>query len=137
MVQLVCDKNNQNGYIVIYSIVIISAIVMGIIFSSSWISLNSIKSGRVLANSKQSKAMASACAETALQSIRDNINYSGSANLTINSNDCSYTVINQGVENRLIQAQASISGSVSKIEILINQINSQINISSWQEVSGF
>ncbi|NQV00818.1 MAG: hypothetical protein HQ537_01735 [Parcubacteria group bacterium] len=133
MAQLVYDKNNQKGYVVIYSIIIISAIVMGIIFSSSWVSLNSVKSSRVLADSKQSKALASACAETALQDIRDNVNYSGSGSLTINGNNCSYIIINQGGENRLIQNWASISDSISKIEILIDQINPQINISSWQE----
>jgi len=136
MAQLACD-NNRKGYIVIYSVIIISAIVMSIIFSSSWISLNSIKSGRVLVNSKQSKVMANACAEIALQNIRDDINYSGSANLTINGNSCSYTVVNQGAENKLIQSQSSISDNISKIEILIDQINPQINISSWQEVVDF
>lgn len=135
MVQLACDKDNQNGYIVIYSVIIIGAIVMGIIFSSSWVSLNSVKSSKILTDSKQSKAMVDACAETALQNIRDNINYSGSGSLTINGNDCSYTVVNQGGENRLIQAQASVYDNISKIEILIDQLNPQINVVSWQEVA--
>jgi len=137
MAQLVCDKNNQNGYIVIYSVIIISAIVMGIIFSSSWISLNSIKSGKALADSRQSKAMVSACAEAALQNIRDDINYSASGNLNIGGNSCSYTVFNQGGENRIIQAESSVLNSVSKIKILIDQINPKINITSWQEVNDF
>ena len=137
MAQLAYDKNNQDGYIVIYSVVIISAIVLTIIFSVSWISLSSIKSSHVLINSKQSKAMANACAETALQNIRNDINYSGSDNLTINGNSCSYEVFNQGGKDRIIQAESSVSDNISKIKILIDKINPQINILSWQEISNF
>lgn len=136
MAQPACD-NNQKGYVVIYSVIITGAIVMGIIFSGSWISVNSIKSSRVLADSKQSKAMADACAETALQKIRDDVNYSGSGNLNIGVNACSYTVFNQGTENRLIQASASVDGSISKIKILIDTINPRINVISWQEAADF
>ncbi len=110
---------------------------MGIIFSSSWISLNLIKSSGILVDSKQSKAMAGVCAETVLQKIRDDVNYNGSGNLNINENNCSYIVSNQGGDNRIIQAEGSVSGSVSKVKILVDQINPQINISFWQEVDDF
>lgn len=136
MAQPACD-NNQKGYVVIYSVIIIGAIVMGIIFSGSWISVNSIKSSRVLADSKQSKAMADACAETALQKIRDDVNYSGSGNLSIDGNNCSYEIFSQDEENRIIQAESFISNSVSRIKILVDRINPRINIISWQEAADF
>lgn len=129
-------KNNQ-GYIVIYSIIIVSAIVTAIIFSTSWISLVSVKTSHILADSKQGKALANACAETALQNIRNDINFNSSGNLTTNRNNCSYTVFNQGGTNRLIEVESSVFGSVSKIKILTDQINPKINITSWQEVADF
>jgi len=127
----------ENGFITLLSIIMVSAVGLSVILAISSAGINSIKTSRDLYKSNQAKALANACAEIALQNIRDDISYNGSGNLNIGGNNCSYAVFNQGGENRIIQAESSVSDSVSKIKILIDQINPKINTFLWQEVGDF
>lgn len=136
LVQPACDSA-QKGYIVLLATLIV--VVVGLAITSSFILLGLDFSRTVfsLEQSNQAKALANACAEEALLQVRNNTNYSGSGNLILSRGTCTYTVINQGGENRTINSSGIVGTLYRKVKITINQINPKITILSWQEVADF
>ena len=132
MAQLHLDRK---GYITLLSVLIISAVATAIAVSLILLGLGSSRSSFSIFQSNQAKAVANACAETALQTIRDNTAFTGGGNLTIDQGSCSYNVSNTGGDSRLIDVIAQVGTVFRKVKITIDTINPQINISSWQEVA--
>ena len=82
-------------------------------------------------------ALTNACAEEALQQIRDSTPFTGSGNLTLGQGACSYTVTSQGAQNRTITASGTVGTIIRKVKVIINKINPQITVTSWQEMDNF
>lgn len=135
MKQQVDVNNHQKGYIVLITVLVIGAIGVAIAVSVIWLGLGGSKSSFALEQSNQAKALANACAEEALQQIRDSIPFTGTGNLTLGQGTCTYTVINDGAQNRTITASGAVGTVVRKVKITIDKINPNINITSWQEVA--
>ena len=85
--------------------------------------------------SNQAKALANACAEEALQQIRDSTPFTGTGNLTLGQGSCNYTVTSGGGQNRTIASTGTVGSIVRKVKTTIDKINPGINITSWQEVA--
>lgn len=126
-------KKNR-GYITLISVLIVSAI--GVVISLSVIILGNAfaQSSFALQQSNQSKALANACAERALERVVSS-NFTGTGDITEGFGTCTYTVASQGGENRTIMARGDVDGRIRKISIVINDILPQVNIVSWQEVA--
>jgi len=76
-------NNNQRGYIVLITVLVIGAVGVAIAIAVLWLGLGSSKSSFALEQSNHAKALANACAEEALQQIRDSTPFSGTGNLTL------------------------------------------------------
>ncbi len=131
------SKKLQGGYTILFSVIVLGAVGLTLAISLSTLSRASILTSSAFTNSNQAKALANACAETALQQIRNNPSFSGTGNLSLGEGDCIYTVANLGGDNREITASGTIGDIIRKVKVSINTINPQINISSWQEVNDF
>ena len=57
--------------------------------------------------------------------------------ITINSEDCDYEVINTGGENRTIQAQATVNNDTRRVKITLTQLSPTIMVDTWEEVASF
>jgi hypothetical protein len=123
----------KNGFMTLYSVIIVGSIALGLVLvlatSSAW----GIKSVINNKNSNQIKALSNACIEIALEAVRENNNFVGTANVNINGNLCSYTVVNLGGNNRTISASGTIKDVTRKVNVVVNSFN-PIHIVSWQEV---
>ncbi|RJO59200.1 hypothetical protein C4546_03165 [Candidatus Parcubacteria bacterium] len=128
-------NHKSKGYIALLSLIILGAVGSAVAVSVLLLGLNSTRNSLTLNQGEQAKAYANACAEEALQAIRDNPNFSGTVNLVIGSGTCNYTVVNAGGQNRTITTMGSLGVVVRKISIFINQISPTISISFWQEVA--
>ena len=129
--------DNQRGYITLLSVLIVSTVGFAVAVTLILLGLGSGRSSFSIEQSNQAKSVANACAERALQEIRNNTAYSGNGNLTLGQGSCSFIVSNTGGENRLINSSGQVGEVIRKVEININTINPQINILSWQEVADF
>lgn len=129
------DKN-QDGVITLISVLVIGAVGVAITLSLIQLGLGSSRTSFAVEQSNQAKTLANACAEEALQQIRDSSSFTGSGNLTIGQGTCTYTVTNQGGSNRTITASGAVGSVIRKVSITltVNAINSRITITSWQEV---
>lgn len=126
---------NEKGYITLLSTLFLVAIGGVVAGSLILLGLNSSRTSFALDQSAQAKALANACAEEALQRIRNLTAYTGSGNLTLGQGSCSYTVTSEGGPNRTITASGTAGTIVRKVKITIDQIDPSINITSWQEVA--
>ena len=127
--------NNNGGYITLISVLIVGAVGIAITTSLILLGLGSSRTSFAVEQSNQAKALANACAEEALQQIRDSTPFTGSGNLTLGQGVCSYTVTSQGGQNRTITASGTVGTIMRKVKIIIDKINPTIQVVSWQEVA--
>lgn len=125
----------SQGYIMLITVLVIGAVGLAMAVSVLWLGLGSSKSSFSIEQSSQVRALADACAEEALQQIRDSVPFTGTGTLTLGQGTCTYTVTNDGAQNRTITASGSVNTLVRKVKITIDTINPKINITSWQEVA--
>ena len=125
----------QKGYITLMSVLVMGAVGLSISVSLLLIGTGELANAFLREQSYQAKGLANACSEEALQQIRDNTSYTGTASLTLGQGTCTYTVTNTGGENRTIASSGTVGTIIRKVEVLVDAINPQINVISWQEVS--
>ena len=128
-------SDRSKGYIALITVLVTGAVGAAITVSLILLGLGSSRTSFSLEQSNQAKALANACAEEALQQIRDSTAFTGTGSLTLGQGTCGYTVVNDGGENRTVTASATVGTVVRKIKIIVNAINPAINITSWQEVA--
>jgi hypothetical protein len=128
---------NKKGYITLISVLVVGAVGASVATSLVLLGINASRAGLTLQQSIQVRVLAHTCAEEALQEIRNSTPYAGSGNLTLGQGDCSYTVVNNGEQSRTITATANVENVTRKVLVIIDTINPQINIVTWQEVVDF
>lgn len=128
---------HQRGYITLVSVLVVGAMGAAIATSLILLGLGSSRTSFAVEQGNQAKALATACAEEALQQIRDSNPFTGSGNLALGQGNCSYTVTSQGGGNRTITAGSTVGAIVRKVKIVISQITPAMQIVSWQEVTDF
>ena len=129
--------NAKRGYITLMSVLVVAAIGTAIAVSIISLGLGVSRSSFALEQSSHAKALANSCAEEALQQIRDSTSFTGTGSLSLAQGVCEYNVINDGGQNRTITASSTVGVIARKVKIIVDTINPTINISLWQEVSGF
>jgi hypothetical protein len=132
-----CDKKYKKGYIALITVLVIGAVGLAITISVILLGLGASRTSFALTQSNQAKAFANACAEEALQQIRDAIPYEGTGNLTLGQGSCTYTVTKLTAQNRTITASGTVGTIIRKVSIALDKITPSINITSWQEVANF
>lgn len=132
-----CYNTQQSGYITLVSVLVVGAVGMAIAVSLILLGLGSSRTSFALEQSNQAKALTNACAEEALQQVRDSTSFTGTDNLTLGQGTCTYTVTHNGGQNRTIISSGTVGTIIRKVEVIIDTINPQINITSWQEVGNF
>lgn len=131
------DKRSESGYIVLISVLVVSAVGVSVALAVIQFGLGSSRSSFALEQSAQSRSLVNACADEALEQIRENSSFSGNGSLTLGQGTCAYSVVNLGGENRFITASGTVGTIVRKSQISIDALNPVINILSWQEVADF
>ena len=126
----------EKGFSTLLVVIIIGSIVTALIIYTTTTSFWSVMGSINDKNSVQSDQLANACAETALEAMRENNSFTGSGNVTIGNNTCSYIVSNPGGNNRTINVTSTMSGVTRKIQITTNAFN-PIVIASWQNIGDF
>src|SRR3989339_3601 len=128
---------NKKGYIALITVLITGAIGVAIATSLLLLGLGSSRTSFALEQSNQAKALANACAEEALQQIRDSTPFTGNGDLAIGRGTCHYTVTTGGGQNRSITASGAVDTIIRKVEIIINRISPLIRVTSWEEKDDF
>lgn len=123
----------SNGFVALITVLIMGAVGVAVGISAILLGLGYSKSSFAIEQSGQSRALANACAEEALQIIDGSTPYTGTGNLSLGGGTCTYTVTSQGGQNRTVTTTGTYGTVIRKVSIVITKINPNIEISTWQE----
>jgi hypothetical protein len=130
-------NSDEQGYVLILSVLLVSAISLSIALSQ--LLLGSASSKALTSSEKATSAffLASACAELGLERIAEDHLFVGSSSISIDNGICSYTITSGAGENRTLQSVGTKGNVVKKILIQITSITPLIQVGSWKEVDNF
>jgi len=138
MLNAKCQMSNvRYGFATLISILIVGAIGLSIAVSLLLLGISSSRTSFAREQSFQAKALSDACAEEALQRIRDATTFTGSLEFPLGRGVCHFTVISAGGQSRTIQAIGAVGSMTRRVRVIIDQINPTIQTTSWQEVAIF
>lgn len=119
------------------SVLIMGALSMSAVTTIFFTGVVATTDSRLFQAGAEAVALADACAEDGLQAIRDNSSFTGSVQVALGNGECEYTVTNTGGDSREVASSGTVGTIVRKVEVMIDAINPQINIVSWQQVADF
>jgi hypothetical protein len=125
-------ENLKKGFSTLFIVIILGGIALSVALSLSTSSVWSIKASNDTKDSNKAKSLVNACAEVALEVMRENNSYAGTDNVVLDGNTCTYTVTNTGGTTRGIVIFGTVGGIVRKIDITTSTFNPLV-ISYWQE----
>lgn len=129
-------KPNNEGFIALITVLIILGIVLLIGLSVSSLSVGEAGMSLQRLQSSQSYYLANLCTERALMELKEDSNYAGENMPNIENGSCTISVILVD-SNREINIYADFQNQISKMQIIVSQINPEMIIESWQEVADF
>lgn len=128
---------SKNGYLLLISILIIGAIASVITASLILLGNSSELTAYSVDESFRARNAAEACADYALLALHNDPTYTGNVTIsafTTNVTCSIYPIGGSGNWNRTLCTEAQVGSTVSRLEILIDTLLPQIEVSSWQEV---
>ena len=125
------------GFATLTSVLIIGALGTTLAVSLLLMGLASSQTSFAFIQSHQSKALADACMEEALERIRESTPFTGTGTLTLGAGSCAYTVTSGGSQNRTATSSGTVGSMLRKVKVTIDKITPLINVTSWQEVADF
>lgn len=126
--------NRQDGYVALIAVLVAGAASLAIALTLLTNGADSQQATLVTQQSAQARGLANACAEEALQTMRETITFTGTNSLTMGQGSCTYTVTNTGGNNRTITTVGTVNNVVQKLEVHVTITTLSISIISWQEV---
>ena len=129
----------SEGYAVIMSVVLLSAVGVFIATTLLLLGLANSQTNFSVGQSMQANGLASACAETALNSLLQDANYTGGESMTLGSGTCQILNVVFDDLTYSIYSTGSVGSAVRKISIQAQRQTgpASMQIVSWQEVAGF
>lgn len=123
----------QKGFSTLFAVLLLGGVALTLTLTLSTSSLWSIRSSRDAGVSNTAKSLVNACAEIALEAMRENNSYTGTGNVTLNGNTCSYTVTNTGGTTRSLSVTGTVRDITRNLSITTSAFN-PLTVSSWQEI---
>jgi len=124
-------------------ITLMAVLIMGVVGTSTAVFLilsgtDAYRTSYDLEQSYQAKSLADACAEKALNSIRESTDYAGNELIPFEKGSCEILpVVNPGTQSPMIKTKATVGNAVRKVQVTVSEVTPQIKIQSWQEVADF
>ncbi|TSC92431.1 MAG: hypothetical protein CEN89_713 [Candidatus Berkelbacteria bacterium Licking1014_7] len=133
----------KNGYVALYSVLIISMIASVIAVSLLFTGLQSATISKKIGYQATSRGYANSCAEKAFFEVRYKYPNYNLDNFSLDFSDGNCQISNYyknaDATQVLIQISGQVNnfGAISKIELLIDTSFSEVKVNKWQEVADF
>ncbi|HEY5695322.1 MAG TPA: hypothetical protein VIQ80_00635 [Candidatus Saccharimonadales bacterium] len=127
--------SRQSGYIALIAILITSAVCVAATLGMLTGGTDQQREVRVVQQSMQARGLANACASEALERIREDMTFAGTATLTLGSGTCTLTITSTGASTRMISTTGTVQSVIQKTAIAVTISGITITIMSWQDVS--
>lgn len=133
----ISDNKNNSGFAVLIGVLIVGAFGLAVALYLILSGLYSYQNSYLLEQSARAKTLANACVESALNHIQLCSITSGAGSVQIDGQICSYEIIINSEQGRIIQSTATVGSVVRKVKVVVSQIDPLAIVDSWQEVSDF
>ncbi len=110
-----------------------AAITVGLLLGGT----DAIDFAKAMQEGYQARALADACTEQALQTLHDNLSFTGVVPLTLSTGTCTADVVNLGGTQREVRSVGTVGGTVRRIRVSINALQPMISVSTSQDVTTF
>jgi hypothetical protein len=131
-------NGTKHGYILLISVVIIGAISSAILASLLLLGNSASILSLSIHQSAGAQAAAQACAEYALQKLRNDPTYAGNETRTFPDSTCDILSIGGiGNENRLLCTEGHQGDAVRRLQIIIERVLPAVRIGTFEEVPVF
>lgn len=131
-------RKQQDGYVLLISVLVLSAASLALAIAGITLGLNFTTSSSLYRQARAATAMAHTCGEQALEKLKENANYTGPETLTFpGSETCTVVSVTGSGAVRTIKSQGSAQGAVARVQIEVSQVSPQIIVSSWKELADF
>lgn len=131
------ETKNNSGFAVLIGVLIVGAFGVAVALYLVLSGLYSYQNSFVREQSAQAKTLANACAESALNHIQLCSTTNGTGSVQIDGQTCSYEIIINSEQTRIVQSSATVGSAVRKVKVLVSQIYPLVVVESWQEVADF
>jgi len=123
---------NKKGFSTLLVVILLGSVALTLALTLSTSSVWSIRGSMDTRSSNKAKGLVNACAEVALEKIREENNYTGMNSVVLSGNTCNYTILNTGGTTRNLIVSGTVSGITRNLNITTSSFN-PIVVSSWQE----
>jgi hypothetical protein len=123
----------QKGFSTLFIVIILGSAALSLAIAFSTSSMWSVQSSRLTKQSSQARFLTYACGEVALEKLREDVGFLGTEIITLNGDDCEYTITNMGGDTRKILVTSVVKSVTQKLEINTDSFN-PLNVTSWQEI---
>ena len=126
------SAKNSGGFITLMSVIVTSAVGIAIGVAILLLGVSSSKTSIAVEQSSQAKNLANACAEDALEHIKELPSFTGSGGFSLGIGSCAFSVAG-GAGSQTINSTGTVSSIIRKVRVTVSQVNPRI-IYVWQEV---
>jgi len=126
------------SFVALIGVLIVGAIASAVAVSLLVLGVGATQNSQTLMNSHLSRSLSDACAEEALEKIKDS-DFIGTSSLDLTGGKtCQYIVSNTGGTSREIRASSTFDNNTRKVKVTCTRdTNTNITINSWQEIADF
>ena len=126
-------KKNQQGYIALTSVIIISILLITI--STALSSVNYYSRFNILESEfkQRSLSLAESCVDQALINIVQGVSTLPNAQVTWNGSNCTINSSTDSGANKIIKTQGMFQNSYTNLEVVVKV--SDLSLVSWQELA--
>lgn len=130
-------QKTQSGYVLLLSMILIS--IVGVVIGTTLllIGVNSTKRSILQEESSIARVLADACAEYALDQLRQNYSYAGNESLNFTTGNCDILPVLQNGLVRTLQTRGMVDTASRQVAVEITGNSPQLTLGSWQEVADF
>lgn len=126
-------KKNQQGFVALMSVIIISAVLLVMMVSAAGIAFRGRFSVLDYENKKIGVGLAEACAQVAMLKIAQNSQYGGGEDVVVEGDKKCRICSVAGNNPYIISARAAYRGTHTNLEVRAFPNGNNFNIDSWQE----
>ena len=129
------STRERPGYVLLLSVLIVGAIGLSVTLSMLLLGVDSSRTSTVHEQAVRARGMSDACAEVALQKIRDEVSFVGDGQLELEGDICVYSVTKEAGEERTVTAVGTAGVAVRKVLVHVSEIDPVLTIEDWREVA--
>lgn len=130
-------KKQPRGYITLMGVLIVGGVSTIISLSLALLGTDFLRTNQTLTDSTRARAMANACAEDALQAMRDFPTSTTHGSLSIGSESCAYDIAPLQNDTYAAYVFGSAASVSKKLEVVFTSVSSTVELTQWHEVADF